>query len=167
MKMNEDGLTFYCKKNKREPDYKILWWRDVLQNQGQANLHVFEDWCGCSIQQLRKNLHYPLYPHVSHIPTDKHRDTPTIIYLGLCVNLFENVNFEVTAESKQSRKAVSIFNNKVCKPNHPTTPPPFPQSRSTVSKLAIAPRWTNYGLRIFGYLHPYTDGKRVWPLLPG
>lgn len=94
------------------------------QYKGQVNLHVFEDWCGGAVGHLRRNLHFPLFPHVS-------------------------------SEGRGGLRG------GLGGPQALTARPAAPQTRTTVKKLAVSPKWKNYGLRIFGFIHPARDGASL------
>ncbi|XP_051544668.1 beta-1,4-N-acetylgalactosaminyltransferase 3-like isoform X2 [Myxocyprinus asiaticus] len=72
----------------------------VIKNEGHVNMHIFEDYCGGSIDQFRNNILYPL----------------------------------------------------------------FPSLRTTVSRLAVSPKSKDYGLRIFGYLHPAVTDEYIFAI---
>ncbi|TRY95079.1 hypothetical protein DNTS_011642, partial [Danionella cerebrum] len=88
---------------------------------GKANLHVFEDWCGSSISQLRKNLHFPLYPHFAIASDDNSElwlssdespfNTRLLVYVGQH-GLEWTAPGEFTKFRSQSSKAVRLLSSR-------------------------------------------------------
>uniref|UniRef100_A0A8B9QWR9 Hexosyltransferase n=1 Tax=Anas platyrhynchos TaxID=8839 RepID=A0A8B9QWR9_ANAPL len=92
------------------------------QYKGKANLHVFEDWCGGAVRHLRKNLHFPLFPHVTCQDWD----------FQFSVASDDNSEFWLSSDESPSNSRLAAFVGKLG--TEWTAPGEFTKFSSQVSK---------------------------------